>query len=161
MPNDKLPELQNIDYNLSELKQELEKQTAVALETQSTTVEAQKLTAESQRVTREFQTMVEAQFAKGERDLQELRRAILAHSEDERPKLIAMQTRHNVTLALVLSACIFALAGDDGMVKLGEMLSGSGLSVEAFAMILGIVLPIIAPFSRKIFANIFDGGDHK
>jgi hypothetical protein len=91
-------------------------------------------------------------------DRRDMRRLLETHTRDEAPRLRAIQTRLNVTLALVLAVGLFALAGPEGLRQIGDAVSRDGsLGLDGIVTLGGAAIPLLYPLGRLIFLRI-DGG---
>lgn len=88
-------------------------------------------------------------------DRRDMRRLLEGHTRDEAPRLRAIQTRLNVTLALVLAVGLFALAGPEGLRQIGDAVSRGGeLGFDGLVTLAGAAIPLLYPIGRLIFLRL-------
>lgn len=88
-------------------------------------------------------------------------RALEDHMASESPKLYAIQTKLNLALALVISACLFGLAGPNGLREIGKMVEGSGIGADGLLALLGFGIPLLVPLGNKLFVRVVSPKDTK
>lgn len=88
-------------------------------------------------------------------DRRDMRRLLERHTRDEAPRLSAIQTRLNITLALVLAVGLFALAGPEGLRQIGDAVSRGGeLGFDGLVTLAGAAIPLLYPIGRLIFLHL-------
>jgi hypothetical protein len=93
-------------------------------------------------------------------DRADLRRLLEAHTRDEKPRLGAIQTRINVVSALMISVALFALAGPDGLRRIGDVVTRGGtLGVDGVVTLAGAAIPLLYPLGRLLFLRL--NGDER
>lgn len=104
-----------------------------------------------------------AQYKKEREDMvamvQQNRDVFEEHTAGEAPKLYAIQTKLNLALALVVSACLFGLAGPAGLREIGNLVTGSGLGADGVLALLGFGIPFLVPLGNKLFVRVVSPKD--
>lgn len=77
-----------------------------------------------------------------------------SHIITEAPKLYAIQTKLNIALALVISACLFGLAGPNGLKQIASFITGSGIGADGIIAMLGFLIPLLVPLGNRLFVRV-------
>lgn len=77
-----------------------------------------------------------------------------SHIITETPKLYAIQTKLNIALALVISACLFGLAGPNGLRQIASFITGSGIGADGIIAMLGFLIPLLVPLGNRLFVRV-------
>lgn len=83
------------------------------------------------------------------------------HIITEGPKLFAIQTKLNLALALVISACLFGLAGPNGLRQIADFISGSGIGADGIIALLGFCIPMLVPLGNRLFVRVVSSGEKR